>query len=384
MKYKNHIRLYLSFLTLLLFSSQVAFAQDIAINEVMSSNNIAASDDDGDNSDWIELYNYGSSSVNLDGFGISDDPTLPLKWVFPAQTIQPGEYLLIWASSKDRAVLGQPFHTNFKLSSIGEPVQLTNASGGVVDQVAAVELQPDVSYGRQPNGTGSWLFFYTSTPEASNTGTGLTDLLLAPTFSHESGLFTTSFDLTLSHNNPNVTIVYTLDGSEPSPSNLTGTVYNYKNDYPTQINGTPGPLLSDSYTSNTYTSVINIYDRSAEPDQLASKNTRQHTQYVPIDPVRKGTVIKAKAFVNGIGSTTVSKTFFVWSQGNPYDIPVISLQIQENNLFDYDEGIYTAGVDFDTWRANNPTNNQYYRPQWNNYWRSGIQWEYPVNVEFFE
>jgi len=77
-------------------------------------------------------------------------------------------------------------------------------------------------------------------------------------------------------------------------------------------------------------------------------------------------VVKARAYVDGIPSKTVSKTYFVWSEGNPYDIPVISLQIQENYLFDYNDGIYTAGVDFDTWRAENPDNNQAYRPQWNN------------------
>jgi hypothetical protein len=375
---------YLIFLTFPLILSQKALAQDIAINEVMTSNNTVIDDEDSDYSDWIEIYNYGSASVNLGGFGITDDPTSLYKWVFPSETIQPGEYILVWASSKDRAVQGQQLHTNFKLSSTGEPIILTNVSGAMVDQAAAVELQADVSYGRQPNGTGAWLFFYSSTPEASNTGTGLSELLLPPTFSHESGLYTTGFNLTLSHNNAAADIVYTLDGSEPTPSNLSGTVFNFKNDYPTQIGSSPGPLLSESYTSNSYVSPINVYDRSADPDQLAAKNTRQSNHYVPTNPVRKATVIKAKAFVNGIGSTTVSKTFFVWSQGNPFDIPVISLQIQEDYLFDYDDGIYTSGVDFDTWRANNPTNNQHYRPEWNNYWRSGSQWEYPVSIELFE
>ncbi len=384
MNVKFYFKFYLFLPTLFLFLSPSTIAQNIAINEVMSSNNTAVDDEDGEFSDWIELYNYGTVAVNLNGFGITDDPTLLYKWVFPAQTIQPGEYMLVWASSKDRAIQGQPLHTNFKISSIGEPIILTSQAGAMVDQVAAVELQPDVSYGRQPNGTGAWLFFYTSTPGAPNTGTGLSELLLPPTVSHESGLYTSNFNLTLTHNNPNATIVYTLDGSEPKMNNLTGTVFNYKNVYPTQVGSSPGPLLSDSYTSNTYTSQINIYDRSAEADQLAAKNSRQDDIYVPANPVRKATVLKAKAFVNGIGSTTVSRTFFVWSGGNPYNIPVISLQIQEDYLFDYDDGIYTAGVDFDTWRANNPTNNQYYRPEWNNYWRSGKLWEYPLNVEFFE
>ncbi|RYM35886.1 T9SS type A sorting domain-containing protein [Brumimicrobium glaciale] len=383
MKNKTNFWYYQIVTSFFLLLSPFAFSQDLAINEVMTSNNTVIDDEDSEYSDWIEIYNYGSSPVNMGGFGITDDLTSLYKWVFPAVTILPGDFMLVWASSKDRVVIGQPLHTNFKLSSSGEAIILTNSSGGMVDQVAAVELQPDVSYGRQPNGTGAWKFFYTSTPETSNIGTGLSELLLPPTFSHESGLYASNFNLSLTHLNPNVQIIYTLDGSEPDLGNLTGTAFNYKNDYPTQVGGSHGPLLTDSYTSNTYSSQINIYDKSSEPDQLASKNPRQHVQYVPINPVRKGFVIKAKAFVNGIGSTTVSKTFFVWSQGNPYGLPVISLQMQENHLFDYDDGIYTAGVDFDTWRANNPTNNQYYRPEWNNYWRDGELWEYPVNIELF-
>ena len=372
------------FLSFFLLSSTLVIGQDLSINEVMASNNIVIADEDGDFSDWVEIYNYGAAPLNLQGFGISDDALLPFKWVFPAQTIQPGEYLLVWASSKDRVIAGQQLHTNFQISSVGEAISLTSPTNNLVDQAPSVVLQTDVSYGRQPNGTGSYLFFYTSTPGASNIGTGLTELLLPPIFSHESGLYTSGFDLALTHNNPGVQIIYTLDGSEPTLSNLTGTIFEYKNEYPTQINGSPGPILTDSYTSNTYMSQINIYDRSSDPDQLALKNTRQHDIYTPINPVRKATVVKAKAFVNGIGSKTIAKTFFVWSQGNPYEIPVISLQIQEDYLFDYDDGIYNAGVDFDTWRAANPTNNQYWRASWNNYWRRGPLWEYPVNVEFFE
>lgn len=377
-------KFYVFFLVLFTFSAYHANAQEVAINEIMSSNNSTIEDEDGDASDWIEIYNYGATPVNLEDFGLTDDPATLYKWVFPALTIQPDEYILVWASDKDRATEGQPLHTNFKISSGGENILLTNTQGNLVDEVPPIDLDSDVSYGRQPDGTGSWLFFYTSTPEASNTGTGLSELLTPPSFSQPSGLYTESFDLTISHDNPNAEIVYTLDGSEPKLDNLTGTEFNYKNDYPYDVGESPGPLLTDSYTSNTYTSPINVHDRSAEPDQLASKNSRQHEQYVPINPVRKATVVKARAYVDGVPSKTVSETFFVWSEGNPYDIPVISIQIQENYMFGYNEGIYTAGVDFDTWRAENPDNNQAYRPDWNNYWRRGKDWEYPVNIEFFE
>lgn len=367
-----------------IFFSLSALAQDLAINEVMASNDNIIADADGDYEDWIEIYNYGTTPINLDGFGLSDDNTDLFQWTFPAYVIQPGEYLLIWASDKNISTLGQELHTNFKISAGGEDVFLTDDQGNIVDTAPETELDTDVSLGRQPDGTGSWLFFYTPTPGASNVGTGLAQLMTPPTFSHNSGLYTATFNLSLSHANPNVQIVYTLDGSEPNLSNLSSTSFSYKNQYPLQPTDSPGPLLTSSYTSNVYSTPISIDDRSLDPDVLAVKNPHQFDLIAPLNPVRKATVIKAKAYVSGIESETVSQTYFVWSGGNPYQIPVISLQIQEDYLFDYDDGIYTAGVDFDTWRANNPTNAQYWRPDWNNYWRRGSDWEYPTSVELFE
>jgi len=55
------------FMVLFVFSSYLSNAQEIAINEVMSSNFSTIEDQDGDPSDWIEIYNYGSTSVNLEG-----------------------------------------------------------------------------------------------------------------------------------------------------------------------------------------------------------------------------------------------------------------------------------------------------------------------------
>jgi hypothetical protein len=74
----------------------------VVINEIMSSNQSSMADEDGDYPDWIELYNAGSDTVNLEGWGLSDNYMLPFKWVFPGVTIYPDEYLLVWASGKDR------------------------------------------------------------------------------------------------------------------------------------------------------------------------------------------------------------------------------------------------------------------------------------------
>ena len=62
-------------------------SQDLSINEVMASNATTISDEDGDFGDWIELYNYGTTPVNLEGFGLSDDYSNPFRWVFPDVTV---------------------------------------------------------------------------------------------------------------------------------------------------------------------------------------------------------------------------------------------------------------------------------------------------------
>lgn len=378
----KNIRL-ISVVTLIVLYSVNTFSQQVAINEVMTSNKTIIPDEDGDYEDWVELYNYGVTSVDLEGFGLTDDATLPYKWVFPSIIIEPGEFVLVWASSKDK-VTAESLHANFKISSDGEAINLTNRDGELISESPSLAVQSDISFGRQPDGTGSWMLFEIPTPKAANLGEGIEQPLNPPIFSHESGLYTNAFSLELSTDEEDAVIIYTLDGSEPEIENLSGTEFKYKNQYGFEIGESTGALLTETFISNTYTTPLSIYDRSAEDDKLAIKNTVQFPIFIPPTSIRKATVIKARTFLNGKSSKTVAKTFFVWGEGNPYDIPVISLQTQENYLFDYNIGVYTSGIEFDTWRENNPENNQAYRPENNNYWRSGSDWEYPVSIELFD
>ena len=70
--------------------------------------------------------------MNLDGYHLTDDLLNKTKWRFPAVTIAPGGYLLVWASGKDRRVAGQPLHTNFQLADGGEDLALIAPNGSVV------------------------------------------------------------------------------------------------------------------------------------------------------------------------------------------------------------------------------------------------------------
>lgn len=149
---------HLFYLCLFICSSKAVFSQNIVINEILASNTNSIQDEDSSRQDWIELYNSGATAVNLLGFGLSDDPLLPYKWTFPNVSLGAGQYLIVWASDKNRSVAGNPLHTNFKISASGEALFLTNTSGVTINSVPAVNLQADISYGRFPNGTGPFVF----------------------------------------------------------------------------------------------------------------------------------------------------------------------------------------------------------------------------------
>ncbi len=89
----------------IIFLFEFALGQTIQINEIVSSNTDLHFDEDGDSPDWIEIYNYSDQTLNLSGVGITDDPEDLSKWVFPSMVIEPDDFLVIFASDKDRTEL---------------------------------------------------------------------------------------------------------------------------------------------------------------------------------------------------------------------------------------------------------------------------------------
>ncbi|MFT6334529.1 MAG: hypothetical protein ACI86M_001915 [Saprospiraceae bacterium] len=127
---------------------------DLVINEFMASNNATVADQDGEYDDWIELYNNGSESIDLEGYFLSDDADDVSQWSFPEGTIiDPNEYLIIWAD-KDEDQSG--LHASFKLSASAESVLLVDPDTLIIDEVAYVDQTTDISYGRFPNGVGAF------------------------------------------------------------------------------------------------------------------------------------------------------------------------------------------------------------------------------------
>jgi len=130
-------------------------SKSIVINELIASNNNSSSDGAGEYDDWIELYNTTSNFIDLSGYFLSDDIMNLNKWSFPnGTTIGPNDYLIIW-SDNDLSQAG--LHTSFKLKKSGGNVILSNQELTIIDETNFGHQTTDISWGRYPNGTGSFV-----------------------------------------------------------------------------------------------------------------------------------------------------------------------------------------------------------------------------------
>lgn len=133
------------------WGSTSAVNAQVVINEIVASNGTTLEDEDGDQSDWIEIYNELPESLSLNGFALTDDPDNLTKWLFPAVTIPGKGYLVVFASGKDRRLTdGSPLHTNFKLSGDGEYLALVKPDGESLNSVFSPAYPPqrvDIAYG---------------------------------------------------------------------------------------------------------------------------------------------------------------------------------------------------------------------------------------------
>lgn len=60
-------------------------AQNLVINEIITSNSTINTDEDGSYEDWIELYNTSNETVNLLNYGLSDNANQLFIWIDPCE-----------------------------------------------------------------------------------------------------------------------------------------------------------------------------------------------------------------------------------------------------------------------------------------------------------
>lgn len=128
---------------------------DLVINELMASNVTYKRDGSNDYDDWIELYNNSALDISLSGLFLSDDAEDLTKWALPEQIVESDTYIVFWADSEE--VQGEN-HTNFKLSSGGEGLFLSDQNLNIIDSIYFGEQLDDIAYGRWPNATGEFTY----------------------------------------------------------------------------------------------------------------------------------------------------------------------------------------------------------------------------------
>jgi len=124
---------------------------DLVINEVMSNNVSTVTDNSGKYEDWIELYNTTSSPISTNNLFITDTLSNLHEWALPNHIIAPNSYFIIWADEDGNQGAE---HANFKLSNFGERLILSNSDSSIIDSITYLQQVDDISFARNPNGTG--------------------------------------------------------------------------------------------------------------------------------------------------------------------------------------------------------------------------------------
>ncbi len=137
----------------------------VRISEVLADNAHSISDVDGERSAWAEVHNQSSLPVSLSGYYLSDDADDPLKWAFPAMTLQPDGYAVVFLSGTEGGT--ETLQASFSLSADEDALYLTDISTMHTDTLALPASVADVSIGRAAD--GSPCYYACPSPSAANT-----------------------------------------------------------------------------------------------------------------------------------------------------------------------------------------------------------------------
>jgi hypothetical protein len=163
----------------------------LIINEFTASNDTGILDEDGMTSDWIEIYNPTSATIDLDGWYLTDNARQLDKWCFGDVSIESEKYLIVFASGRDRSQGDSELHTNFVLDIGGEYLALVRPDGESVESAWSSwpRQYEDVSFGlathsgrSEPEGC----YFTDPTPRGANgepypnTGPRISDVTHSP------------------------------------------------------------------------------------------------------------------------------------------------------------------------------------------------------------
>ncbi len=188
-------------------------------------------------------------------------------------------------SPQEISLPASSIYTGFKIDADGDTLYLFTPTGEIADSIVIFPVTSDYSFGRQPDGSGTWHVFPLPTPGEANLTTAYDfDEYEAPSFSVPAGFYPGPTQLVITTSNPGDTIRYTTDGSEPGDS------------------------------SQVYTTPLDLT--------------------VPV-------VIRARVLRSGYLPGKISTGTYII--GRKPSLPVVSVTTDPGNLWDEDYGIYVMG-----------------------------------------
>ena len=278
-------------------------------------------------SDWVELHNSTGSAVSLAGYGLSNNPKNPAKWVFPDISIEPGEYLLLYATGSADKAQKKNLKLNFNISSTGETLFFFDPNGKLIDKLSAGRMRSGQSYGR--DGSDNRYYYADPTPGAQN-GKGYEGITQLPAFSVTPGIYDNTVTVAITAGEGE-TIRYTTDCTTPNAS------------------------------SEVYSGELSI-----------SKNS----------------VIRAAAFRDGyLSGDVATATYLFRSDGVNHALPVVTLVTDPDNLWNSKTGIYATGDKFDPDAASYADTLQsatYYQAKFATEEQVDTIWEKPAAFSLFD
>ena len=242
----------------------------------------------GNESDWVEIYNTSENSINLSNYYLSDNLDDLSKWQLPSIDLSGHSRMLIYCSGMDTVFfesMESAYHTNFKLS-FNESLCLS-VDNQIIDELTVdSNLYFGLSKGRLIDGSSSWCFFNSPTPNITNNqAICYPSITPAPEISLESGWYSDQQSVICINSSNETSIHYTIDGQIPD-----------------------------------------------ELDNL-------YSQPISVDSTM---IISLRAFSSeNLPSKVVDRTYIL-EQDN-HNLYVYSIHTDPANLWDYYQGIYTFG-----------------------------------------
>lgn len=277
---------------------------------------------------WVELYNSGKSDVDLSGIELTVNGEVVL-------TVPDGTII----NKNDRYVLDSNYNAGLKKNDI---IGLYDTDGNEIYHILLPALKQGESYASRTDGSVQKAVMSATKGNANEEGTPAKGDGIV--FSVPGGFYSAQFSLEISAPD-GYTIYYTVDGTKPDEN------------------------------STVYTKPIEIANRSGANFVYADSSV---TGYYSPSTLNMGTVVRAIAVKDGKRLPEEIQSYYIeLGQASDYiGIPVLSITIEPNSLFDYFDGMYVTGRSYEDNIASGGDGTMA-----GNYYND---WEKEAYIEFFE